>query len=104
MSVQTANPRFHFELPNLSYIDAKWEEPGLRAPAANNRPVRGGLGVWIARRMEAFQTWRRNSEAMSELAMMSDYELRDIGISRSDLNRVFEPEFNLDLRQREGAA
>jgi uncharacterized protein YjiS (DUF1127 family) len=31
---------------------------------------------------------------------MSNYELRDIGLTRSDLSRVFEPEFSQDLRAR----
>ncbi len=31
---------------------------------------------------------------------MSDYELADIGLSRSDLSRVFEPGFSQDLYQR----
>ncbi len=44
--------------------------------------------------------WRRNSEAAAELQAMSDYELADIGLSRSDLSRVFEPGFGQDLYQR----
>jgi uncharacterized protein YjiS (DUF1127 family) len=31
---------------------------------------------------------------------MSDHELMDIGISRSDLSRVFDPSLNQDLRAR----
>ena len=101
MSVQTVKSKFEFELPSMSYIDAKWEEPNLRSPAATDFPVRkSGLAGWLARRAEAVKTWRRDSRAASELAMMSDHDLADIGISRSDLNRVFSPAFNEDLRQR----
>ena len=31
---------------------------------------------------------------------MSDYELADIGLTRSDLSRVFKPGFSQDLYQR----
>ncbi|HBK07860.1 MAG TPA: hypothetical protein DDZ81_18735 [Acetobacteraceae bacterium] len=99
MSVHTADSQFSFQLPSLSYIDAKWEEPNLRASAP--RIVRkGGLAAWLSRQVAAFITWRRNSEAMSELASMSDRELMDIGMNRGDLVRAFDPACNADLRQR----
>jgi uncharacterized protein YjiS (DUF1127 family) len=101
MSVRTANSQFNFELPSLSYIDAKWEEPNLRTPVETGFPVRKtGLAAWVARQVDAFRTWRRESQAAAELSMMSDHELMDIGITRSDMDRVFSPEFNEDLRQR----
>jgi len=101
MSVQTFNSKFKFELPSLSYIDAKREEPNLRSPAETGFPVRKtGFAGWLARRADAIKSWRGDSRAATELAMMSDHDLMDIGISRSDLNRVFKPQFNEDLRQR----
>ena len=101
MSAHTVNSNFKFALPSLSYIDTRWEEPNLRAPVETGLPVRKtGLAGWFARRIDAIRTWRRDSHAAAELAMMSDHELMDIGLSRSDLNRVFEPKFNEDLRQR----
>jgi uncharacterized protein YjiS (DUF1127 family) len=33
---------------------------------------------------------------MQEMAMMTDRELSDIGLSRSDLSRVFDPTFAAD--------
>ena len=39
----------------------------------------------IARR---FHAWRRYDAAMSELSHLSDRELADIGISRSDIPRL----------------
>lgn len=99
MSVHTANSQFHFELPSLSYVDAKWEEPSLRAPADSGFPGRNnGLAGWLARRFDAFRAWRRDRQAALELAMMSDRELRDIGLTRSDMYRVFRTELNADLR------
>ena len=98
MSAHTANQNFNFQLPSLSYIDAKWEEPNLRASADAAVSVRkSGL---FARLMERFQAWQRDRRAMSEFALMSDYELADMGLSRSDTHRVFNPALNGDLRQR----
>jgi uncharacterized protein YjiS (DUF1127 family) len=98
MSAHTANQKLNFQLPSLSYIDAKWEEPNLRAPATTVAPARKtGL---LARLIEGYQTWQRDRRAMSEFAAMSDYELADMGLSRSDTQRVFNPALNEDLRQR----
>jgi uncharacterized protein YjiS (DUF1127 family) len=101
MSVHTADSQFTFQLPSLSYIDAKWEEPNLRTPAATIPPVRKtGVTAWLTQRLEAIGTWRRERQAAAELALMSDYELMDIGLSRSDLSRVFDRASNQDLSQR----
>ena len=105
MSVQTVNSNFEFQLPSSSYIDVRWEEPNLRAAAEIGSPVRQTRPAgWLARCINAIRTWRRDNQAAAELAVMSDRELMDIGISRSDLKRVFEPEFNQDLRQRTDVA
>jgi len=100
MSVHTADSQFSFQLPSLSYIDAKWEEPNLRVAARPSVVRKGGLAAWLSRRVAAFVAWHRNSDAMSELSGMSDRELMDIGLSRADVGRVFDPEFNQDLRLR----
>jgi uncharacterized protein YjiS (DUF1127 family) len=100
MSAHTADSQ-SFKLPSLSYIDAKWEEPNLTAPAAApDRARKSRIAAWLAGRVAAFRTWRRDSEAAAELAAMSNYELMDIGLTRSDLSRVFDPAFNQDLRTR----
>ena len=103
MSVRTANSEFSFHLPKLSYIDAKWEEPDLWAHAEAARPARKtDLFNWLSRRMQAIAAWRRDRRAIAELAAMSDYELKDIGVSRSDLLRAFDPAWSRDLAQRGG--
>jgi uncharacterized protein YjiS (DUF1127 family) len=101
MSAHTADSQFSFRLPSLSYIDAKWEEPSLNTPEAASSAVRNtGVAAWLSRQIGAVITWRRNSEAALELSAMSDYELADIGLNRSDLSRVFKPNFSQDLYQR----
>ena len=85
----------------MSYIDAKWEEPNLRAPVPTpNATRRSGLAAWLSRRIAGFVSWRRDTQAATELSQMSDHELSDIGLSRADIGRVFNPDFNADLQQR----
>ena len=102
MSVHTADSQFSFKLPSLSYIDARWEEPNLRAKASSSpsEARNSGLAGWLSRLVTTFQTWRLDNEAASELSLMSDRDLQDIGLSRADLGRVFDGTCNEDLRQR----
>ncbi len=101
MSAQPAKSHFNFQLPSLSYIDAKWEEPNLRPQDVAQTTVRqDGLAAWLSRQVTAFVAWNRNSEAARELAGFSERELMDIGLNRSDLGRVFNPALNDDLRRR----
>jgi uncharacterized protein YjiS (DUF1127 family) len=101
MSAQTADSQFSFKLPSLSYIDAKWEEPNLRTLPGAQQPARkAGVNAWLARRADAFAAWLRKREAALALSAMSDRELADIGLTRSDLFRVFDSNLNQDLVQR----
>jgi uncharacterized protein YjiS (DUF1127 family) len=101
MSVHTADSRLNFQLPSLSYIDASWEEPNLRSPAAAPAKARNrGLAAWLSRQVSGLIAWRRDLKAVAELSLMSERELADIGLSHSDLDRVFKPAFNADLDQR----
>jgi uncharacterized protein YjiS (DUF1127 family) len=101
MSAHIADPRLAFKLPSLSYIDAKWEEPNLRSPEAAARVVpKTGLAAWLSRQINAFAAWRADRQAALELRSMSDHELADIGLSRADLQRVFNRDFSQDLRLR----
>jgi uncharacterized protein YjiS (DUF1127 family) len=101
MSAQTANSQFAFKLPSLSYVDAEWEEPDPRVSSAlPQRAPKRGLAAWWSRQAAAFVAWRRNNEGATELAAMSDRQLADIGLSRSDLTRVFDAAYNQDLGQR----
>jgi uncharacterized protein YjiS (DUF1127 family) len=99
MSAHFADSKMNHRLPSLSYIDTKWEEPELRQPA-RTAPARGGFAEWLAARVTGFRAWLRDNQSAAELAVMSDRELHDIGLTRSDLVRVFDPALSEDLRQR----
>ena len=97
MSAPIAKSQFAFELPNLTYVDASQEEVAYRGPLPASKPT--GLRALIA----AFHAWREKQGAMAELDMMTDRELMDIGLNRSDVHRVFNHNFNSDLHQRTAA-
>jgi uncharacterized protein YjiS (DUF1127 family) len=94
MSAPIAKNSFAFELPNLTYVDASLEEAALRVAAPPGKP-RG-----LAALMAAFRAWREKRVAMDQLAAMTEHELADIGLSRADVARVFDPTRNQDLRDR----
>jgi uncharacterized protein YjiS (DUF1127 family) len=91
-------PELAFQLPLLSYPDAHQEEPELGAPV-RPRKSRGILAI-----IAAFKAWREKRTHMAELSMMTDRELSDIGLTRSDLGRVFDSRLNMDLLRRGRAA
>jgi uncharacterized protein YjiS (DUF1127 family) len=95
MSAHLGDSQFSFRLPSLSYIDASWEEPELRAA----KPVPARASV-VRALIAAFRGWLRDNQAAAELGAMSDRELLDIGIGRADLQRVFDPAHSAELRYR----
>lgn len=98
MSAPMTKSQLAFELPPLSYIDTRWEEPAA-LPAVV--PVRKhGFASWIAARVAAYRSWRDNARALVELNSMSDRELFDVGLTRGDVHRVFDDRLNQDLLDR----
>jgi len=95
MSAPMTKSQMAFELPRLSYIDTRWEEPAVQ-PAAQPVRHRG----FASRALAAYRTWRANARAFTDLNNMSDRELFDIGLSRGDIDRVFDNRFNHDLHSR----
>jgi uncharacterized protein YjiS (DUF1127 family) len=88
MSAPIANDHFDFSLGNLSYINSAYDEP--YAPA---KPLDPRISVWVARLVSMFREWWHRRAVIQELSLMTDRELSDIGLSRSDLARVFDPAF-----------
>jgi len=98
MSAPLTKSQMAFDLPKLSYIDTRWEEPAVQLVAQPEPQHR--FASWIAARIAGFRTWRENARAYSELNNMSDRELYDVGLNRGDLERIFDDRFNQDLRSR----
>jgi len=96
MSAPLTRDQIAFELPQLSYIDTRWEEPVVARPAAPGHR----FADWLAARIAALRTRSQNRRARGELAAMSERELFDIGLNRGDLDRMFDDRFNQDLVAR----
>lgn len=94
MSAPIAKSQFAFDLPQLSYVDIHLDEPEPKVI-----PEHHGIRALIA----GFRAWREKRAALAEMEMMSDHELADIGLSRADLPRVFNDNYNQDLRERDVA-
>ena len=92
MSAPTVKDQFSFSLGNVSYIGPAYED--AQTPAVKMRP--SGLRQWFAAFVAAVSAWRQRQAVLQEMQLMTDRELADIGLSRADLARVFEPSFAAD--------
>ena len=98
MSAPLTKSQMAFDLPKLSYIDTRWEEPANQPVAKQVRER--GFASWFAAPVRAFRTWREHGRAMAELHNMTDRELFDVGLNRGDFDRIFDNRFNQDLLSR----
>lgn len=53
---------------------------------------------WVWRFLKYIQTWRAHRRVIKELNAMSDRELRDIGISRADIDNLIWLEEDLEKK------
>jgi uncharacterized protein YjiS (DUF1127 family) len=79
-----------------SYIDQSYDP----APRAAAQPAPRGLlrqiGDGLALLAQGIRNWTDRQATLSEMGMMSDRELADIGLSRADVPRVFDADFAAD--------
>jgi len=92
MNAPVARDQFEFSLGNVSYIGPAYEDP----QTAEFKPSEHGAGTWLRRIVTAAAEWRQRQSVLREMQTMSDRELSDIGLSRGDLARVFDPAFAAD--------
>lgn len=67
----------------------------LAGPSARRSWVRE-LGAALGRWWMAYMTWRIEQQAYARLAMMSDRELKDIGLTRSEIGAAVRGEIVRD--------
>ena len=92
MNAQTANDHLTYSLGDASYVSYSYDEP----PAADVKTETFSIGEWLISAVAAFASWRRRQAVLHEMDLMSDRELADIGLTRADLPRVFDPAFAAD--------
>lgn len=55
---------------------------------------------WFRRYLNYLTTWRKHRDAIKQLNRLTDRELRDIGISRADIDRLVWLEEDKTMRGR----
>ena len=73
---------------------------GLSAWADNERHSKSGVGRQLARALNAVLNAGRRRAVINELSSLSDRELADIGLTRYDISRVFDPGFAAEYNAR----
>jgi uncharacterized protein YjiS (DUF1127 family) len=92
MTAQFTKDQFNYSLGDTSYVDYSYDAPPARVAVVPSL----GIGKWLSRFMAAIADWRRRQAVMREMETLTDRELADIGLSRADLPRVFDPGFAAD--------
>ena len=96
MNAPIAKDQLGFSLGNLSYIDSTYDEGA--APLV--KPQDRRTSTWLPRLLARLAEWQRRRTVIAEMATMTDHELADIGLSRADLGRVFDPSFAAEHARR----
>ncbi len=77
--------------------------PGFE-PAPGYRPAPFGvIGRGVAAIAAGIREYVHRQQVMSELSRLTDRELADIGLSRTDISQVFSAEFATQRRLERGA-
>jgi uncharacterized protein YjiS (DUF1127 family) len=89
---------FGFNLPEMLSYHSTWDDADYEPMLPRRRQS------LLARLAGAPVRWAKlyteRQRVMRELAQMSDRDLADLGISRHDIPRVFDPEFVADQAAR----
>jgi uncharacterized protein YjiS (DUF1127 family) len=93
MNAPITEDQFSFSLGNLTYIDSSYDDEAPASIVGLRKRVAAG---WLNCLLTKVTEWRNRRAVMQELALMTDHELSDIGLSRADLPHVFDPAFAAD--------
>jgi uncharacterized protein YjiS (DUF1127 family) len=94
---------FHLSTPDRQAMDIQAIRlAAIRARdeaiAAGLRRFFSGIGRTIAAVATAVVTWPDRRRTYENLRGLTDRELADIGLTRGEISRVFEPEFRMNTR------
>jgi uncharacterized protein YjiS (DUF1127 family) len=104
MSAPLAKTDFVFKLAtSQSYIDHAYDPTPRIAAQPAPRGLLRQIGDGLASLAHGIRNWADQQATLSEMGMMSDRELSDIGLTRTDVPRVFDPSFVTDHARGRGA-
>ncbi len=92
------NQMAHLLPAGMSYRGTD-EGPDYALPGSGHATGRG-IGRRIADALATLVAMPRRRAVLDELSRLSDRELADIGVARSELRRVFDPEFTRERGMR----
>ncbi len=97
MSAHLVESDFFLKLASSqSYIDNSYDATPDSVVQPAPRGLLRRLGDGLAFLVQGVKTWSSRHATLSEMALMSDRELADIGLTRVELPRVFDPDFVAD--------
>ena len=85
--------------PRPAFLTIAAEEAVRLAHPTRGR-VSHRLSGFVKSRLAKLASRRQHKAGIAELCRLSDHELADIGITRSDLPRIMDPRFIADHEQR----
>lgn len=97
MSAPLAKTDLVFKLAtSQSYIDHTYDPAPRTAAQAAPHGLFRQIGDGLASLAQGIRTWAARQATLSEMGMMSDRDLADIGLTRTDVPRVFDADFVAD--------
>lgn len=87
--------------PGFTQVDRIRAEAAHARDAAIAAMLRRGvaaIGRVLASVVDSARSWPERRAAYEDLRRLSDHQLADIGMTRGDIVRVFEPEFRMPAR------
>jgi uncharacterized protein YjiS (DUF1127 family) len=80
-----------FQEPVMSHVMTPYRRPRPDAPAAPRRPAirrfASGLAAALLRFTDLIQAWQQRGRERRQLDYLGDHMLKDMGISRADIER-----------------
>jgi uncharacterized protein YjiS (DUF1127 family) len=91
MNASINKNEFSFNLPEMLSYHSTWDDADYEPTLPRHRQS------WLARLVSTPVRWAsayaERRRVTGELMQMSDRDLADLGISRYDIHRVFDPKF-----------
>jgi uncharacterized protein YjiS (DUF1127 family) len=98
MNASINKNEFSFNLPEMLSYHSTWDDADYEPALPHRR--RSLLARLAGAPVRWASAYAERQRVMNELAQMSDRDLADLGISRYDIPRVFDPAFAAERAAR----